>query len=653
MNITFVRCSRALAGVRHGMAPRAAVYVMLLLLLPVLQPVVGNTLPRLSPAHQGVASCAAAPDGFELVGHGYCVTSVATGGTQRVQASLCVSHECAAYTATSCTALCMKTMGCTGVMVQDMTIYGQPPTCGIVGTTKPTSAAGTWDVENVGQGTNITGHDPETRDCCYRRLSGSKNRSTFAELGNGYCTGPEGRPQTFVCDTTGGKLGCPSDEKACEALCTATPSCTGFMTQRMPNDPNTCNIVSESQPSGSGTWRVYQAGASLAITGHDGETRDTCYKKTGTPSPPPAPPAPPPAPPPPAPSPAPPAGPRYPQAQDMFGVRECVLGNPSQAWVYSAPGLWPNGSFNAHLPNIHSTGNSSIFCVSARGGLPGFWAEVTPCQTTFKTRYWGNNPVASNTLRFNAATGEIWTNVSAHGSLSNMSGRACLRAGLPVPAGVDWSRNTTVSMWWCDGAPESKWKVLAESIVSMAPGGGCLSAIPKPPLPPTPGPPGGECGPVCTDGCDDAECKDLPFCNTKLSWNERAKDLISRVSSQKPNLMMSTAINPPNCLGFSKSWMFFGEAQHGLARNCNDPNDPAQVGICATSFPSLVGIGATYNRTLWRAMGTAISDEARAWYNVAGNRNNVPLTMWAPNINLHRNFLWGRAVETPGNFSGQ
>jgi beta-glucosidase-like glycosyl hydrolase len=47
-------------------------------------------------------------------------------------------------------------------------------------------------------------------------------------------------------------------------------------------------------------------------------------------------------------------------------------------------------------------------------------------------------------------------------------------------------------------------------------------------------------------------------------------------------------------------------------------------------------------------MGTAISDEARAWYNVAGNLNNVPLTMWAPNINLHRNFLWGRAVETPG-----
>ena len=39
-------------------------------------------------------------------------------------------------------------------------------------------------------------------------------------------------------------------------------------------------------------------------------------------------------------------------------------------------------------------------------------------------------------------------------------------------------------------------------------------------------------------------------------------------------------------------------------------------GLCATSFPSLVGIGATGNKTLFRAMGAAISDEARAWYNL-------------------------------------
>ena len=264
-------------------------------------------------------------------------------------------------------------------------------------------------------------------------------------------------------------------------------------------------------------------------------------------------------------------------------------------------------------------------------------------------RYWGNNPVTSNTFNFEPDTGELWINVTSHGSLTNTSGRACLRAGLPVPAAVDWSRNATVAMWWCDGTPEARWKVQGSSIVSMAAGGGCLTAISKPPLLPTPGAPGGDSAPVCEDGCNSEPCKGFPFCDTKLSWQARATDLIGRVTdSVKPNLMMSTAINPPPSLGLAKSWQFFGEAQHGLARGCHNSQDPAQVGVCATSFPSLVGIGATYNRSLWAAMGTAISDEARAWYNVAGNRNNVPLTMWAPNINLHRNFLWGRAVETPG-----
>ena len=106
-------------------------------------------------------------------------------------------------------------------------------------------------------------------------------------------------------------------------------------------------------------------------------------------------------------------------------------------------------------------------------------------------------------------------------------------------------------MWWCDGSPASKWKVQGSSIVSMAAGGGCLSAIPKPPLLPTPAAPGGDCGgvPTCSDGCRSDGCKNLPFCDTKLSWSARAKDLIGRVPDRlKPDLMMSTAINPPNCL---------------------------------------------------------------------------------------------------------
>ena len=238
-----------------------------------------------------------------------------------------------------------------------------------------------------------------------------------------------------------------------------------------------------ASPSVAGSWVVQNKGGGFSISTHDAEKRDHCYKKSGAkPSPPSPPPTPPPPPPPPSPAPPtpptppPPAGEtRFPQLQDMFVVRSCD-NSPRQAWLHSNPGLWPNGSFHPELPNIHGAGNSSSLCVSTRGGLPGFWAEISPCQTTFKTRYWGNNLVTSNTLHFNASTHELWTNVTLEGSLGNTSGRACLRAGLPVPAGVDWSWNETVSMWWCDGSPESRWQVsgntFAGTVTSMAPEGG-------------------------------------------------------------------------------------------------------------------------------------------------------------------------------------
>jgi hypothetical protein len=309
------------------------------------------------------APCAAAPDGATLVGNGYCLTPM-SGGTQRVGVSLCISHECAAYTAASCGALCQGTAGCTGFMVQDMSIYGQQPTCGIVGAAKPAGApAGAWQSENAGHGTHITGHDAETRDCCYSQHGGGGG--PFTDLGEGYCTGAGGsRVQTFLCDDSGpppppGAPRCPSTSAACAALCSADAQCAGYMLQNMSmyQRPPTCQLVTPAQPGSAvgGAWLVQNSGGGFGIAGRDGETRDTCYRKSGAPAPPgpPAPPTPsPPAPPSPAP-PAPPPGPgplpgspRYPQQADMFAVHECAAGSPRQAWAYSAPGLWANGSFS-------------------------------------------------------------------------------------------------------------------------------------------------------------------------------------------------------------------------------------------------------------------------------------------------------------------
>ena len=51
------------------------------------------------------------------------------------------------------------------------------------------------------------------------------------------------------------------------------------------------------------------------------------------------------------------------------------------------------------------------------------------------------------------------------------------------------------------------------------------------------------------------------------------------------------------------------------------------------TFPSQVCLtGSTFNKTLFRAIGSAISSEARAMNNV----NRAGLTFWAPNVNIFR-----------------
>lgn len=58
-------------------------------------------------------------------------------------------------------------------------------------------------------------------------------------------------------------------------------------------------------------------------------------------------------------------------------------------------------------------------------------------------------------------------------------------------------------------------------------------------------------------------------------------------------------------------------------------------------------------RTLWRAVGDAISTEARALNNLGtaddiGTGPWAPLMLWAPNLNPYRDPRWGRGQETPG-----
>jgi beta-glucosidase-like glycosyl hydrolase/uncharacterized protein YjdB len=147
-----------------------------------------------------------------------------------------------------------------------------------------------------------------------------------------------------------------------------------------------------------------------------------------------------------------------------------------------------------------------------------------------------------------------------------------------------------------------------------------------------------------------AEAADtLPYLDQSLPFDVRAADLVSRMTfpekvaqhrsaSQRANNTALATYQAVPRLGV-KAYRYWNEALHGV------------VGVAGgTSFPSALGIGATWNRDLVLEMATVISDEARAGNNGPNGEltGTNDLTYWSPTINLNRDPRWGRADESYG-----
>ncbi|PON61690.1 Glycoside hydrolase, partial [Parasponia andersonii] len=144
--------------------------------------------------------------------------------------------------------------------------------------------------------------------------------------------------------------------------------------------------------------------------------------------------------------------------------------------------------------------------------------------------------------------------------------------------------------------------------------------------------------------CDqkDKTTGELPFCRVSLPIQERVKDLIGRLTLQeKVRLLVNNAAAVPR-LGI-KGYEWWSEALHGVS-NVGPGTKFGGAFPGATSFPQVITTAASFNASLWEAIGRVVSDEARAMYNggVAG------LTYWSPNVNIFRDPRWGRGQETPG-----
>ncbi|MBP7507233.1 MAG: glycoside hydrolase family 3 C-terminal domain-containing protein [Prolixibacteraceae bacterium] len=132
-----------------------------------------------------------------------------------------------------------------------------------------------------------------------------------------------------------------------------------------------------------------------------------------------------------------------------------------------------------------------------------------------------------------------------------------------------------------------------------------------------------------------------PFKNPNLSSEERAKDLISRLTLEEKAILMCDQSDAIPRLGIKK-FNWWSEALHGYANNDN-----------VTVFPEPIGMAASFNDALVYEIFNAASDEARAKYNQwiqGGNENKrfLSLSVWTPNVNIFRDPRWGRGQETYG-----
>src|SRR5579863_4608069 len=121
---------------------------------------------------------------------------------------------------------------------------------------------------------------------------------------------------------------------------------------------------------------------------------------------------------------------------------------------------------------------------------------------------------------------------------------------------------------------------------------------------------------------------------------ERATDLVRRMTADEKIAQLMTSAPEIPRLGVP-AYDWWNEALHGVARAGR-----------ATVFPQAIALAATFDAPLLRQVATAISDEARAKFNLAqarGARGRYQgLTFFSPNINIFRDPRWGRGQETYG-----
>lgn len=131
-----------------------------------------------------------------------------------------------------------------------------------------------------------------------------------------------------------------------------------------------------------------------------------------------------------------------------------------------------------------------------------------------------------------------------------------------------------------------------------------------------------------------------PWQNTALSFEERAQDLVSRMTLEEKISQMGYYSSALSRFGIHE-YNWWNECLHGVAR----------AGV-ATVFPQSIAMAASFNDSLMHDVADAISTEARSKHHASARQDDhgiyKGLTYWSPNVNIFRDPRWGRGHETYG-----
>jgi beta-glucosidase len=150
------------------------------------------------------------------------------------------------------------------------------------------------------------------------------------------------------------------------------------------------------------------------------------------------------------------------------------------------------------------------------------------------------------------------------------------------------------------------------------------------------------------------------YLDTHYSFEERAADLVSRMTLPEKVLQLHTNNAPAIPRLGVQQYTYWNEGQHGInTLGANTNHGDVTGGVHATSFPTNFAATMSWDPALIQQETTAVSDEIRGELDKSlwgvGQNNIGPdqnaygsLTYWAPTVNLDRDPRWGRTDEAFG-----